>query len=307
MIYTITLNPHLDITVEVEELVYDDVNHIVEERKRVGGKGVDVSRVIKELGGQSVTLGFTGGYHGLELEGSLINEGVVCDFTKMHEETKTNITIYQRKKKIQTLLSAPEPSITALEIASFFGKMREIPPGSFVVISGNPPESINENFYAQMTTTLKDKGIKVILDTDGGALRMGVSAGPYLIKPNLHEFGRLVEKNVVDMGEIIDQARPYMEVLEHMVVSMGAKGVFGFSKDGVVHVAPPKVKVRSSMGAGDSLVAGIVYGLSSGGSFEKALVLGVACGTASTLNQENGFCRREDVFEIQKDIVVKKI
>jgi 6-phosphofructokinase 2 len=307
MIYTVTLNPCLDITVEVEELVYDDVNYIAEERKRAGGKGIDVSRVIKELGGQSVALGFAGGYHGMELEGSLINEGVVCDFTKMHEETKTNITIYQRKKKIQTLLSTPEPSITPLEMAAFFGKIREIPAGSFVAISGNPPESINENFYAQITTTLREKGIKVVLDTDGVALKMGVSAGPFLIKPNIHEFGRLVEKNVSDMNEILEQARPYMDVLECMVVSMGVKGVLGLTKEGVFRVVPPKVKVRSSIGAGDSLVAGIVYGLSSGSSFEDAVVLGVACGTASTLNQENGLCRKEDVLEIQKDIVVKKI
>ena len=307
MIYTVTLNPCLDTTVEVEELVYDDVNPIVDERKRASGRGIDVSRVIKELGGQSVALGFAGGYRGLEIEGLLIGEGVVCDFTKTHEETRKRITIYQRRKKIQTLLSGAEPPVTPLDIAAFFGKIKEIPSGSFVVISGNPPETINESFYAQLTTTLKEKGIKVMLDTDGGALSMGVSAGPCLIKPNVHELGRLVGRSVSDMEDIIEYGMPYTDSVEYVVVSMGARGVLGLTKAGVLHVVPPKVKVRSSIGAGDSLVAGMVLGLGTGLSFEGALVLGVACGAASTLSPENALCRREDVLEIEKDIVVKKI
>ncbi len=306
MIYTITLNPSLDRTIEVEELVYDDVNKVVEVKNIAGGKGIDISRVIKELGGQSVALGFIGGYNGLELEGRLINDGVICDFTRISDETKTNIIVYQRKKKLQTLLSTSGPEIRPLEIATFFNKIQDIPSDSYVVISGTTPKGMDENFFAQLITTLRGKGVKVFLDADEGALKRGVNAGPYLIKPNIHEFGRLVEKNIIDIDEILENAKPYKNVVEYIVVSMGVRGIIGISKNGNYHVIPPKVKVRSSAGAGDSLLAGIVFILNIGESFEDALILGVACGTSSTLNPGNNLCTKEDVDMIKKDVVVKK-
>ncbi|MCX5816242.1 MAG: 1-phosphofructokinase family hexose kinase [Proteobacteria bacterium] len=307
MIYTITLSPSLDRIVDVEELIYDDVNKIEEERRRAGGRGIDVSRVIRELGGQSIALGLIGGYDGLELEGRLINEGVICDFTRINSETRTNNIVYQRKKKLQTLLSTCEPDVDPLEIASFFNKIKEIPRRSYVVISGNMPKGVNENFYAQMIITLKEKGAKVILDTDGEALRRGVDAGPCLIKPNIHEFGRFVEHNVSSVEEIINYAKPYQNVVEYIVVSMGVRGVVGINRNEYYLATPPKIKVRSSIGAGDSLVAGIVYAMSEGRTFEDAITLGVACGTASTLNSGNELCKREDVEIIKKDVIIKKI
>jgi 6-phosphofructokinase 2 len=307
MIYTITLNPSLDRTIEVEELIYDDVNHVVEERRVAGGKGIDVSRVVKELGGKSIALGFAGGYNGLELEGNLVNEGVICNFTRVNDETKTNMVLYQRKKNVQTLLSKKGPRLLPLEVATFFNKVKETPMGSWVVISGNIPDGTNENFFAQLIITLRDRNVKVILDTDGEPLRSGVKAGPYLIKPNIHEFGRLVEKNVVEIEDIVEESRPFLDNVEYVVVSMGARGVLGVSRDGAYHVSPPKVKVRSSIGAGDSLVAGLVFVLSEGGSFEEALCVGVACGTASTLNPGSDLCTKEDVAATKKDVIVKKI
>jgi 6-phosphofructokinase 2 len=307
MIYTVTLNPSLDRTIEVEELMYDDVNRIVEETKSAGGRGLDVSRVVKELGGQSVALGFVGGYDGLELEGNLVNEGVLCSFTRVNDETKTNIIFYQRKKKLQTLLSKRGPKLLPLEVAAFFDKIKEIPMGSWVVISGSVPDGINENFFAQLIITLRERGVKVLLDSDGDLLKNGVKAGPYLIKPNIHEFSRLVGRNVAEVDEIVEQSMPFLENIEYVVVSMGARGVVGVSRNGAYHATPPKVKVRSSVGAGDSLVGGIVFVLSQGGSFEEALVTGVACGTASTLNPGKILCKREDVVIIREDVIVKKI
>jgi 6-phosphofructokinase 2 len=307
MIYTITLNPYLDKMIDIEELVYDDVNEIVEEKKYAGGKGIDVSRVIKELGGQSIVLGLIGGYSGLELESRLINEGIVCDFTRINNETKTNTTVYQKKKKIQTLLSTSDPDTSPLEIMAFFNKVKEIPRGSIVIIIGNIPGFINDNFYAQVIITLKEKGAKVILDTDHGALKNGISAGPYLVKPNIHEFSRLIEKNISGIEEIIEYAKPYKNVVEYIAISMGALGVLGISNDVVYHVIPPKIKVGSSIGAGDSLVGGLAFSLSEGKSFEEALVLGVASGTAATLNQGRELCKKEDIDAIKKDIKIKII
>jgi 6-phosphofructokinase 2 len=307
MIYTITLDPILDRIIEVEELIYDDVNTVMEEKKYPRGKGIDVSRVIKELDGQSIAMGFVGGYNGLEIVGRLVNEGIICDFTKIHTETRANITILQRKKKLQTLLGTLCPAISQIEVDEFFRKAQEIPANSYVVISGNIPQGMNDSFYAQLITTLKERNIKVILDTDEEALKRGVDAGPYLIKPNIHEFGRLVETNVSEVEEIIKYARPYEDKIKYIVVSMGAKGVVGISKEGNFHVIPPKIYVRSSIGAGDSLVAGIIFALSENTPFEDALVLGVACGTASALNPGGDLCKISDVDIVKKVCVLKKL
>ncbi|MBP6941736.1 MAG: 1-phosphofructokinase family hexose kinase [Syntrophorhabdaceae bacterium] len=307
MIYTVTLNPSLDRIIEVEELMYDDVNEVVEEKSCPRGKGIDASRIIKELGGQSVALGFVGGYSGLEMEGGLVNEGILCDFTEIRDEIRTNVIIYQRKKKLQTLLSTREPSVSEAESAAFFRKIQEIPMNSIVVISGNMPAGMNESFYAQLITTLKGKHVRIFLDTDGEPLRTGVDAGPYLIKPNIHEFGRLVKRGVNEIDEIVEYAKPYENIVEYIVVSMGARGVVGISGQGNFHVAPPKVKVRSSTGSGDSLLAGIAFVLSVGGTFEDALMQGVACGTATALNPGNDLCKKEDIDFIKKDVIIKKI
>lgn len=306
MIYTITQSPALIRTVDVEEIIYDDVNEIIDEKNIAGGKGIDISRVIKELGGQSVALGFIGGYNGLELEGRLVNEGILCDFTRMNDEIRSNIIISQRRKNLQTLLSTRGPEIKPFEVSALYNKIREVPGDSYVVLGGSVPNGMSDNFFAQLITTLKEKGAKVVLDSDGEALARGVDAGPFLIKPNIHEFGRLVGKNITDIEEIFEDAKLYLNVVDYIVVSAGARGVVGVSREGSYHVAPPKVKVRSSIGAGDSLVAGIVFVLSKGGSFEESLALGVACGTASTLNPGNTLCTKEDIDIIKKDIIIKK-
>jgi 6-phosphofructokinase 2 len=306
MIFTVTLNPFIERTIDVEELIYDDMNRITDERARAGGKGIEVSRGIRDLGGQSITLGFVGGYNGMELEGELINEGVVCDFTRIGNSTRENVIVHQRKKNLQTLLSTLSPEVRPLEVHALFKKMSEIPKGSYVVLSGSAPTGVNESFYAQLITTLKEKGVMVLIDADEDVLRRGANAGPYLMKPNIHEFGRLVEKNITEVDEVIENAMPYLESTEYVVVSMGPRGAVGASRQGVYHVIPPKVKVRNSVGAGDALLAAIVFVMSNGGSFEEALRLGVACGTASTLSLGNSLCTQEDVQTIRKDVTVKK-
>ncbi len=307
MVYTITLDPLLDRIVEVEELIYDDVNTIVAERKYPGGKGIDVSRVIKELGGQSIAMGFAGGYNGLELVGRLVSEGIICDFTNIHSETRAYITINQRKKKLQTLLSTLCPPISQIEVDEFYRKVRKIPEKSYVVISGNPPQGTNDNFYAQIITTLKERDIKVFLDADGEALKQGAYASPFLIKPNIHEFNRFVDTNVNEIGEILEYAKPYRDRIGYIVVSLGARGVVGISKNGSYYVSPPKINVRSSIGAGDSLVAAIVFAFSEGALFDDALKLGVACGTAAALNAGNDLCAINDIEMIKKDVLIEKI
>jgi len=302
MIFTITLNPSLNKTVDVEELMYDDVNVILGEERSAGGKGIDVSRVIKELGGQSIALGLMGGYNGIEVEGRLTNEGILCDFTRVSGETRTNLIIHQQRKKMQTFLSAPATQVTQFDITTLYRKIKHIPKDSYVVMSGSLPPGLNDSFYAQIITGLKVKGIKAFLDTDGEALKTGVQAGPYLIKPNIHEFGRLVEGSAREHDDVLGLVAPYLSLVDSVVVSMGARGAVGVSRKERYIVTPPKVNVKSSTGAGDALMAGMVFALSEGASFKDALCLGVACGTASTLNAGSALCLRDDVYAIKKEV-----
>lgn len=306
MIYTITLNPILDITIDVEELVYDDVNKVVGENKRPSGKGIDISRVIKELGGETTVFGFIGGYRGLELESMLINEGIICDFIRTGSETRSNIIIHQKKKRLKTLLSTSDPELSPVDLSLFLEKIRATPYGNYAVISSGYPININVMLFPQMITDLNERGVRVILDADGDILKKGIYAHPYMIKPNIHEFSRLVNKQIKDVEDIIEHSRPLLDNVEVIVVSMGPKGAVVITKDGSIHAVPPTVKVRNSMGAGDSLIAGMAFMLSRQGNIEDAISLGVACGTASTLNHTYSTVTKKDVEEIKKFITIKK-
>jgi len=307
MIYTVTLNPSLDRTFGIDEFLYDEVNTIVQERRRAEGRGINVSRVIRELGGQSIALGFMGGYNGIEMEGRLTGEAVICDFTRTNGETRTNIIIHQGKKKVETLLSAAAAEVTPFDVNVFYNKIRQIPRRSYVVVSGNMPPGLDDGFYAQMITALNDRDAKVFLDTDGEALRKGIRAGPYLAKPNIHEFGRLVEANLKDHYDVIAAAAPYLELVDFLVVSMGRRGALGICDRERFLVTPPRVDVKSSTGAGDALMAGLVFALSEGASFKEAMTLGVACGTASTLQADPAICLKADVHAVREEIVTKNV
>jgi 6-phosphofructokinase 2 len=308
MIYTITLNPALDRTMEVDGLVVDDANRILREERYAGGKGIDCSRVIEELGGKSTALGFIGGYDGLELEGRLINEGVLCDFTRIGGETRTNIILSNRRAKTQILLNAAGPRITPAEIGLFFQRIRSLGrDAEFVIISGSVPPGVNHNIYAQIITTLKGKGIRVALDADGELLRHGYKAQPWVIKPNIHEFQRLTGVKSTEIGGLLTKARQFVEEgIEICLVSMGAKGLLGVTKDEAYVAIPPQVQVVSQVGAGDSTLAGFIYALTKKKSFRESLILASAAGTAAVMTAGTALCKKRDVERIKKDIKIEK-
>src|SRR4030043_1195366 len=233
MIYTIPVNPALDRTMEVDGLVVDDANRILREERYAGGKGSECSRVIEEVGEESTALGFIGGYDGLELEGRLINEGVLCDFPRIGGETRTNIILSNRREKTQILLNAAGPRITPAEIGLFFQRIRSLGrDAEFVVVSGSIPPGVNHNIYAQIITTLKGRGIRVALDADGELLQQACQAQPFLIKPNIHEFQRLTGVKSMEVSDLLPRARHIAEAgIEIVIISMGAKGLLGVTKE----------------------------------------------------------------------------
>jgi len=309
MIYTITLNPALDRTIEVDGLVADDANRILREARYAGGKGIDCSRVIAELGEASIALGFIGGYDGLELEGRLINEGVLCDFTRIGGETRTNIILVDRKNKTQIMLNAAGPKITPAEIGLFFEKIRSLPPDAeFVIVSGSVPPGVSNNIYAQIITTLKGMGIRVALDADGELLRHGYKANPFLIKPNIHEFQRLTGITSIETEHLRKEARNFAEGgIEIVLISMGPKGMVGVTKDEALWAIPPQLEVVSHVGAGDSAVAGFVYAWTKGMALRESLILATATGTAAVTTPGTELCKSKDVNRIQQEVTIEKL
>jgi 6-phosphofructokinase 2 len=309
MTYTITLNPALDRTIEIDDLVLDDANRILREARYAGGKGIDCSRVIEELGEESTALGFIGGYNGLELEGRLINEGVLCDFTRIGGETRTNIILSDRRNKTQIILNAAGPKITPAEIGLFFQRLRSLPRNAeFVVVSGSVPPGVNHHIYAQIITTLTERGIRVALDADGELLRYGCNAKPYIIKPNIHEFQRLTGITATEPMILVEKARAIVAGgVEICLLSMGAEGIMGVQKDEALLAIPPQVEVVSRVGAGDSALAGFIYGFTKGMGLRESLMLAAAAGTAAVMSPGTAHCNKKDVGRIKKEVTIKKL
>jgi 6-phosphofructokinase 2 len=299
MIYTITLNPALDRTLWIEKIKPDDSNRIEKEERFAGGKGIDVSRVLTTLGVTNKALGFVGGFDGEELEGRLINEGISCDFIRISGETRTNIVVNDMNTGNQTIFSARGPEIKPYELMQMIHKVEKLENPEIVIISGSLPPGIHPEIYRKIIEIVKNKGAKIVLDTDGDALKTSIQSAPDIIKPNVHELSRLSGINLKGMDEIINTARSTCKQgIGIILVSMGARGILLISEKEQYLASPPKVDVVNTIGAGDSAVAGFVYGTVTGKSLDESLIFAVAAGTGTTLRPGSALCRKDDFLEL---------
>lgn len=308
MIYTITLNPALDRTLWVDKIQSDDSNRILREEKYAGGKGIDVSRVLATLGITSKAIGFIGGFAGEELEGMLLSEGIICDFIKISGETRTNIIVNDITTGKQLSFNDKGPEIKHYELIQMIHKLENLEKPEIIVISGSLPPGVHPEIYRKITEKAKSKGAKVILDTDGDALKVGIKGYPDAIKPNVHELSRLVDMELNETGEIIEAAHSiHKQGIGNVLVSMGAKGILLISEKERYIASPPKVVVKNTIGAGDSAVAGFVYGLISGKNLKEALNYAVAAGTATTLMPGTALCKKDDFLRLIPQVTLKTI
>ena len=308
MIYTVTLNPALDRTVYVEKLIKYESIRVIREEHYAGGKGIDVSRVIKKLGGQSIALGFLGGYAGMEMEGRLLNEGIACNFVWTKSETRVNVIIHSLEDGGEYRLNFRGPEIRPQEVAELVQKCRSLKPKpTFVVISGSVPEGVDPIIYEQLIITFESQGAKVILDTYGEPLKKGLLATPFMVKPNLVELSEFCGKKLSSIKEIIKAAKELLKFVDVVTVSMGSDGLIGVTKESSYHAIPPRVEAKSTVGAGDSAVAAMVLALERGMPFEEVIRRGAAAGTASTLTDGTATIDINDFNTILANTVVKKI
>jgi len=305
MIYSITLNPSLDRTLWIKKIEYDDTNRIEREKRYAGGKGIDVSRVLTIFGVKNTALGFIGGFTGEELEGRLLNYGIQYNFVRISGETRTNIIINDIGTKSQTVFSARGPEVKPYELMQMIHKVEELEGPEIVIVSGSLPIGVHPEIYRKVIEIVKKKGAKVVLDTDGDALKVGIKGCPDVIKPNVHELSRLKGMMLEDVDDIMKAAQGICKQgVETVLVSMGAKGMLMVTEREICLASPPKVLVKNTIGAGDSAVAGFVYGLTLGK--KNALAYAVAAGTATTLRPGTALCRKDDFLELIQKIMMKK-
>jgi 6-phosphofructokinase 2 len=308
VIYTITLNPALDRTLWIEKIRPDDSNRIKKEERYAGGKGIDVSRVLTTLGVGSTALGFVGGFTGEELEGRLLNEGISCDFLKISGETRTNIIITDMSTGNQTVYGASGPEIAPYELMQMMRKVEGLENPDTVIVSGSLPPGVHPKIYRKIIEIAKGRKARVIFDADGEALSEGTRGNPDVIKPNIHELGRLAGVELNEMKGIISAARSVREQgIGIVLVSLGARGILLVGETEQYLASHPAVIVKNTIGAGDSAIAGFVYGLAEGKGNKEALAYAVAAGTATTLMPGTALCRKEDFLKLLPAVQVQDL
>jgi 6-phosphofructokinase 2 len=313
MIYTVTLNPALDHYMEVEEFRVDDANRVTAESLYAGGKGIDVSRAARHLGTTSIALGFIGGHNGQVMVDLLKGEGVDCYFTPIAQETRRNILITNRGTGAQTMLNARGPAVTAEEWHSFLTHLRLLDlRDAYVVLGGSLPRGLQADAYYQIIRLVQRQGARAVLDADGLALRAGLRARPFAIKPNLNELRRLTGRSLTTGPEILAAARAiHRRGVQVVMVSRGRLGMIVVGRPSrrrapvALRAVPPAVVVRSTVGAGDSAVAGFVFRHAGGKSLADCVRFATAAGTAGTLAPGNQLCRLRDVQRLLPKVRVE--
>lgn len=309
MIATITLNPCLDRYLIVNGLKIDHTNRWFSSRLYAGGKGIDVSRAVYEMGGATVAYGFIGGDAGRTVEILLDEDGVLFSFTPIAQETRTNFIIQDTVTGEQTRIDAPGPHIRRKELLRFARKLRQVRPfPDMLVIGGSVPPGIPADIYFTIIAEAREHSVRTILDAEGRWLEEGIKAKPYLIKPNIPEAEGLLGKTLDSEEAIIAAALALVkEGIEIVVISRGKDGIIAATREEIVKAVSPPVKARSSVGAGDSTVAGLALKLAYGGPLIEACRLGVAMGAAAVLTPGTELCRQEDTQKLLPRVKVWRI
>lgn len=297
MIYTVTLNPALDKTVEIPGMALDTVNRITEIRTDPGGKGINVSKVIAKLGGESCAAGILGGGSGKMLEKLLEGEPFATRFRFVEGQTRTNLKIIDREGHTNTDINEPGLTVTAAELDALLRELlAELRPGDIVVLAGSLPKGAPQDTYRTWTAACKKAGARVFLDADGALLAEGLKAAPYLIKPNDDELSRLAGRKLETLEELTAEGRKLLERgIERVVISLGGRGALYLRKGSTIYAEGLKVPVGSTVGAGDSVVAALAYAEAQGLSEEEAVRLSTAAGAANVMCSGTQAAEREAV------------
>lgn len=300
MIYTITFNPALDYISQVENFEIGKINRTKTEKILPGGKGLNVSTVLKNLGIESTALGFIAGFTGEELKRSIEEKGIKTDFIKVEKGiTRINVKISSNE---ETALNGNGPEITEEDINKLLEKIQKITEEDMVILAGNIPRCINNDIYEIICKTLEKNNVTFVVDATKELLMNVLKYKPFLIKPNKEELEETFKEKIETKEEIIVHAKKLQQIgAQNVLISLGGEGAILVTTEGKEYYSKaPKGKVLNTVGAGDSMVAGFIAGYKQSGDFEQAFKMGIATGSASSFSMN--LATAEEVANLLKEI-----
>lgn len=306
-IVTITLNPAIDKNYTVDRLAPEHKLRCQNPQIDPGGGGINVSKALKELGGHSLAVFFAGGMNGDYLQRLLKEQDLNFFPIDIKGETRESIVITETSSHKEYRIVVEGPHISMADFEKILDELEKVKP-AYVIASGSIPKGLPTDIFAQLAAEVHKINSRFVLDTSGDALKQAVNEGVYLLKPNLKELSNLVGVESLELEDVDDAALELIHKGECqvVVVSMSSAGAMVVTKDGYHHIPAPTVERKSTVGAGDSMVAGMVWSLVQGKSFKAMASMGVACGTAATMSPGTKLFRKQDVDKLLKWIEGRK-
>ncbi len=298
-VLTVTLNPALDLTVQLPALRLGEVNRSDNLQVHAAGKGLNVAQVLADLGHQLTVTGFLGEANAQPFEQLFAARGFADEFVRVAGETRSNIKLAEADGRI-TDINGPGLEVGAAQRDELLARLERLVPGhELVVVAGSLPRGVELPWFVELLQQLARLGARVALDTSGPALREGLALSPWLIKPNEEELAQARDLDPADAQALADEARRLNARIEHVVMSQGAAGVSWFSPAAAWHAQPPKVRVVSTVGAGDSLLAGMLHGLLAGWPAERTLAHATAIAAQAVGQIGFGITDRAQLAELE--------
>jgi 6-phosphofructokinase 2 len=299
-IVTITFSPCIDKSTSISSLIPEKKLQCAPPKLEPGGGGINVARALKKLGEDAIAIYPSGGYTGKFFNHLMEREKINCKIIEIENETRENIIVLDQSINAQYRFGMPGSALNEDEWKACLRAVEEINDAAYIIASGSLPPGVPVNIYAMLAEIAKGKSAKLIVDTSGEALKEAVQKGIYLLKPNLGELAYLAGVDELMPEDVVTVSREIIEkgMCEAVVISMGMAGATIVAKNFTEIITAPKVIRKSTVGAGDSMVAGIVFFLSRGESLQEAAKFGVACGTAATINAGTELCKKEDAFQL---------
>lgn len=306
MIYTVTLNPALDKTVEIDNFSVNEVNRVCTLRTDPGGKGINVSKVLQSLGGSSTALGILAGKTGQEIQEALEQMALCCDFTYVPGQTRTNLKIVDGLRHTNTDINEPGVAVEAEVLENMLSAlMAKLQPNDIVVLSGSVPVNAPKDLYRHWTEKCREKGARVFLDADGELLAQGLLGIPYLVKPNRDELSRLTKQPLDTVDALIAVGRQLQaQGICWVAISLGADGAVFLHGDKVYRAQGISVPVGSTVGAGDSMVAALALGCEQEIADMQIIRLAMATSAANVMCSGSQPASKAEVEQLLEKAVV---
>lgn len=307
-IVTITLSPCIDKSTTVDRFIPEKKLKCSYPLLEAGGGGINVSKVLKNFKAPSFCLYISGGYTGKILDSLVFHEGVKALQVQSELYTRENIIVFENHTHLQFRFGMPVNRVNTKEWKEIIKQLKDVNPAC-VVLSGSIHPGISNDFFAELYAFIKKSGCKLVVDTSGKALKKILNTGAYLIKPNQSEFSSLFGKEKLSVPAIIQKGKQLVNKgrIENIVVSLGKEGALLINKAETFHYTPPELKVKSTVGAGDSMVAAIVYSISNGKPISEAVKFGIAAGSATTINSGMRLCSLSGAKKLLSKVKVKAL